>query len=395
MPVHRILVLLLLLVFPISDAFARIKLVTLPVRERVEIRLEHEQATLVEEERILPLVAGVNEVDFSWAGTGIDPSTLVFRVLPLDNPDAATGVEVLSVSYPPGEDALIWSVAATRSGPARIRISYLLGGLDRHFHYRAVADPEEQAMTLSRYVRIDNRANERFDEALIRTGYGEPFERPLERDTTTELLLGEHPGVTIDKTFTADPVAHGWLDRAQDKLNVPMHYVLRNSADHGLGSDPLPYGKARIFQQDRAGGQAFLGEDWGRFTPIDEELRLFLGLARDIGVQRRIIDNRRERIAGNLFRYEVVIEYRLENFRDRPSRLTLVEQPARVRGELYGNRSQPPEWRIGERTTLPEPPDTERSDQNRLVFHLDLPARDGDNTVERVHTLQLDFHNEW
>lgn len=390
----RILVLILLTTVA-SDAFARIKLVTLPVRERVEIRLEHEQATLVEEERILPLVAGVNEVDFSWAGSGIDPSTLVFRVLPLDNPDAATGVEVLSVSYPPGEDALIWSVAADRSGPARIRISYLLGGLDRHFHYRAVADPDEQQLTLSRFVRIDNRANERFDEALIRTAFGEPIERPLERDTTTELLLGEHPGVTIDKTFTADPVTHGWLDRAQDKLNVPMHYVLRNTVEHGLGAVPLPYGKTRIFQRDRSGGQAFLGEDWSQFTPVDEELRLFLGLARDIGVQRRIVENRRERIIGNLFRYEVVIEYRLENFRDHPSRLTLIEHPARVRSELYGNRSQPPEWRLGPQTTLPEPFDITRSDQDRLVFHIDLPARDGDHTDEQVHTLQLDFHNEW
>lgn len=40
------------------DALARIKLTTLPVRERVEIQLDHPQIALVEEERIVPLVKG-------------------------------------------------------------------------------------------------------------------------------------------------------------------------------------------------------------------------------------------------------------------------------------------------------------------------------------------------
>ena len=64
-----------------STALARIKLITLPVRERVEIQLDNPNATLVEEERIVPLVRGVNQVDFSWANTQIDPGTIVFRVL--------------------------------------------------------------------------------------------------------------------------------------------------------------------------------------------------------------------------------------------------------------------------------------------------------------------------
>ena len=51
-------------------------------------------ATLVEEERIVPLVKGENQVDFSWANTQIDPGTIVFRVVapvgdkPLDGESA-------------------------------------------------------------------------------------------------------------------------------------------------------------------------------------------------------------------------------------------------------------------------------------------------------------------
>ncbi|HEV2969867.1 MAG TPA: hypothetical protein VGY55_07750, partial [Pirellulales bacterium] len=47
---------------PASWASARIILMTLPVRERVEIQLDNPNATLVEEERIVPLVKGENKV---------------------------------------------------------------------------------------------------------------------------------------------------------------------------------------------------------------------------------------------------------------------------------------------------------------------------------------------
>ncbi|NLF86388.1 MAG: hypothetical protein GX571_09830, partial [Lentisphaerae bacterium] len=115
---------------------ARIKLITLPLRERVEIQLDHPSVTLVEEERIVPLVRTAaadepNQVDFSWANTAIDPETIVFRVIGPAAGDGNVGmqVRVLSVSYPPNEQALVWQVAASQSGAARVRISYVLGNL--------------------------------------------------------------------------------------------------------------------------------------------------------------------------------------------------------------------------------------------------------------------------
>jgi len=126
-----VLVLALGLCITLSDiAQARIKLITLPVRERVEIQLDHPNATLVEEERIVPLVKGANQVDFSWANTQIDPNSIVFRVLSRVEPageksKAETKPEakpldakVLSVSYPPNEAALVWQVASSDSGSA-------------------------------------------------------------------------------------------------------------------------------------------------------------------------------------------------------------------------------------------------------------------------------------
>ena len=96
-----------------------IKLITLPVRERVEIQLDNPSATLIEEERTVPLVKGVNQVDFSWANTTIDPDTILFRfIAPGSDLGGAKPLEarVLSVSYPPNENALVWQVASSDSG---------------------------------------------------------------------------------------------------------------------------------------------------------------------------------------------------------------------------------------------------------------------------------------
>src|SRR5262249_44341124 len=131
-----------------TAANARVKLITLPVRERVEIQLDHPDATLVEEERIVPLVKGENQVDFSWANTQIDSNTIVFRVI---GPIGSQKVEahVVLVSSPPNEASLVWTIGASESGSARVRISYLLGNLTKSFAYRAVASHDEKHLVLS------------------------------------------------------------------------------------------------------------------------------------------------------------------------------------------------------------------------------------------------------
>ena len=116
---------------PVEPVVADVKLITLPPRERVEIQLDHGQVTLVEEERIVPLAKGVNDVVFAWTNTYIDQNSIQLRCL--TDPE---GIKVLSVEYPPGQNALIWKVAAPKAGSARIRISYIIGQLDKSFAYR-------------------------------------------------------------------------------------------------------------------------------------------------------------------------------------------------------------------------------------------------------------------
>jgi len=378
-----------------ETALARIKLITLPVRERVEIQLDHPSATLVEEERLVPLVKGLNQVDFSWANTAIDPETILLRVLAPAG-DQPLEARVLSVSYPPNEAALVWEVAASASGSARVRISYVLGNLSKSFNYRAVASHDEQTLTLAQYMRLQNFANEEYAASGLYAGFGKQFLRPVGLNETKEMLVERVAAVPIRKTYTCDPAEFDYLDRPKNKLRVPMHYVLKNDAANQLGRAPLPYGKVRIFQDDGHGSTAFLGEDWGQFTPIDDELRLFLGVAQDIVVVRTIERNHKQRVAGNLEDIDVVIKYELENFKDQPAVLDVRENLRYIRNEVYRDTGRDVQWVLGPETTFAGGVDREKTTCEQVVFHAELPPRAAEGQAAKVvHKLHVTLKNEW
>ena len=169
----------------------------------------------------------------------------------------------------------------------------------------------------------------------------------------------------IQKTYTCNPQEFDYLDRAQNKLRVPMHYVLKNDKAHHLGKAPLPYGKVRIFidgaGENAQAATAFLGEDWGKFTPMDDEMRLYLGVAQDIVVKRTIDKNETKRVAGNLFNHEVVVKYEIENFKDQPVTLDVVENLRHIRNEVRGDTGRDVDWELGDDTTFEGGPDSERA----------------------------------
>jgi hypothetical protein len=390
-----------------GTAWARIKLITLPVRERVEIQLDNPNATLVEEERIVPLVKGENQVDFSWANTQIDPDSIVFRVVaPVANSTDADSkppeVKVVSVSYPPNEAALVWAVGASDSGSARVRISYLLGNLSKSFNYRAVANHDETALTLSEYLRLQNSANEDFGSTGLWAGFGPRFLKPIGINETKEMLVEKFEQVPIKKTYTCNPAEYDYLDRGQDKLRVPMHYVLKNDKANHLGAAPLEFGKARIFiegtGEKKDTSTAFLGEDWGKFTPIDDEMKLYLGVAQDVVVKRTIDHNESQQISGNLTNRDVVVKYEIENFKDQPVTLDVVENLRYLRKEAYGNDNNRGEvdWELGKDTTFDGGPDKEKTDAEHVTFHVKLSARDKDGKAKKVEEkFNLTLKNEW
>ncbi|MHC4548571.1 MAG: hypothetical protein ACYTEZ_07320 [Planctomycetota bacterium] len=396
-----------------STASARIKMTTLPQRERVEIQLDHGRYTLVEEERIVPLLQstrgrGNNFIDFAWSNTQIDKDSIQFRPLavreggrfrPIRKVDGKSEVAVINVAYPPNENALVWEVYAREACALKVRVSYLIANLTRSFAYRALADKEETVLTLKKYLQLRNYSGEEFGTAGVWAGFGPKFLKPVAQQTDLKILLARFQKVPIRKTYTFDWYAHGPLNPDKPFAStVLMHYVLRNQGNHGLGRYPLQPGKVRIFIRDGHGGEAFLGEDWAALTPIDGKMRLYLGQARDVVCTRTIRDNKRHRIRGNLFDQEIWIKYEIENFKDKPVTLDLVEQLNRLAREYAADPHGDAEWELG--------PDT--SEGIRLtyehghatpVLHIGgLPARPKDKQAKvekQTFVFHLTLKNLW
>jgi hypothetical protein len=382
-------------------ASARIKLATLPVRERVEIQLENENATLVEEERVVTLLKGTNFIDFSWSNTSIDKNTIIFRPL-----QVADKVAVINVAYPPNENALVWEVFAKEAGAVKVRISYLVGNLRRTFSYRATAEADESKLTLRNYMRIWNFSGEDFGLSGVWAGFGEAFQgKEIGLQESKEVLIGKFMDVPVQKKFvfnwrTGQPVPEEPFQRY-----VTMHYVLKNSAGANagpgaLGQYALPYGKVRIFLKggkDGAAGEAFLGEDWGKFTGIDDEMKLYLGLARDVKVERTVKKSERQKIHGNLFNQDVIVQYKMQNFRKDGALLDIEEDMNQLRDEFCGGgKDHEASWELQNETT--DKAKVERKSAQKIEIHVALPGRPKeadkkpDETLFLLHVL---FKNEW
>src|ERR1041385_8460395 len=222
-------------------ARARVKLVALPERARVVVSLSNPDATLVEEERLITLQKGVNKVDFSWRGVNIDATSIQVRML-----SHADTVIVLNTSYPPNENALIWEINSPAAQEERVRISYLLAGLGRDVVYKAVADPNEKALTLRNYLRLRNDSGEDLTEAEIGIGYGAKFKKTIAHEEVLEMLSERVEDLPIKKILTWDAASLPWDPEYEKKtVGIPLSYVLTNSKPSKLGMHTLLAGKAR------------------------------------------------------------------------------------------------------------------------------------------------------
>ena len=154
------------------------------------------------------------------------------------------------------------------------------------------------------------------------------------------------------KTFTFDWYTLGPLNPAKPLASkVLMHYRLVNDKPNGLGEFPMQPGKVRIFIDDGRGGEAFLGEDWAALTPLDGKMKRYLGEARNVVCTRIVEKNDRHAIRGNLFDQEILIQYEIENFKDKACTLDIVEQLNRVAQQYGHDPHGDAEWERGGRTS--------------------------------------------
>ncbi len=342
-----------------TAAQARIKLVALPERGKTLIRLDNPQATLIEEERVLTLQKGLNKVDFSWKGVSIDVDSI--RLTVLTHPDKVT---LLNVSYPPNEAALVWEIHSGEAFEVSVRISYLLSFIDRLITYKGLVDKEETRMNLKSFLVLRNFSGEDFGSALVLLGDGEVFEKSISHEETKQLLFLERTGVPIEKRWTFDAAKLPWdPEKLDTNVGIPVTYLIKNIKETGLGSSALSEGKVRVFQEDGHKSTILLGEDHTELVPVGEKMEVYIGDSRDIVVTQRKMRDEKINVRYNnknrviLYDTDEVIEATIENFKEKPALLTLIQHI-------------PGQWDM-EACNL----DYKRTDANTLEFEISLPKQ--------------------
>jgi len=165
----RSLIALLLLFGMAASAVAAVDLVTLPTREGVQLTIYNsEDITMVREHRLLTVKPGINRIQFTWANTLIDPTSIDFRIL-----DHADKVDLIDTTFPSGRnDALQWNIKSKMAGKLPVEIRYFTSGITWKADYVGIANEDETALNVTGYVRVLNNSGEFYDNAATRLVVG-------------------------------------------------------------------------------------------------------------------------------------------------------------------------------------------------------------------------------
>jgi hypothetical protein len=348
-----------------GNAFARTKLFALPERGVASIVMDQPGVALVEEERVLSLQQGLNQVDFSWSGVRLDPDSI--RIAIINPPGSAT---LLKVNYPPDESALIWDIAAKKADRVTVVISYLLNALDRLATYQGSINQGETLLELSSFVVVRNFSGESFSSAKVLMPPAQELSLDLAHGQTIRHLAYTIASIPVEKVWIFDAARHLWeRGQAQDADGLPVSYRIVNNRASNLGLQPLMPGKIRIFGQDGKGESLFIGESSLGFTPLEEAALVSIGQSRDVVVTQHKMQetrvNEKKNTRGRVVLYDTdeIIEAKIENFKDQPAVIMLVQHI-------------PGQWQLV-RSSL----DFSRKDANTLEYEVRLAAGQTKNLV--------------
>jgi hypothetical protein len=318
-----------------------VDLSTVPSRSSVQLTIYNsEDITLVRETRAVTFKKGLNPLQFSWANTLIDPSSVELKFL-----TSADKLEVVDTTFPHAKPQMLyWNVQSEIDGEAKVQITYFTSGITWSADYLCIADKAEKQMSLDGFVRVFNNSGEEYEDAQVRLVVGtinlvEKIARlaqiaegdvkalddgrlnELRKKSTLEFMekaeakekkdadkagedlaekqivkegLSEYFIYTIEGTET---IKNGWSKRMRsfDGKQVPFEieyryrpqeygdqlvrmYLLKNDVASKLGTTPLPDGIVRVFRDNGREGLSYLTQQSVKYIPIGDKIELNLGV---------------------------------------------------------------------------------------------------------------------
>ena len=335
-------------------AQARVDLVVLPTRDTVQLTIYNSaDMTLVREGRALTLKNGLNKLQFSWANTLIDPTSLEMH------PQAEVEkIDILDLTFLPRVKNLgLWSIKSEVSGKVPVEITYLTSGLSWRAFYMGTLTTDEQSMGLEGYVRVTNNSGEDYENAQTRLIVGKvhildqiaelagreyPYGRPgpmpgkpmpapasrrqdiLEAKGAMMMMEAEMPlapkeikkeGLSEYFLYTiegTETIPHGWSKRLPsfDVEKVPVVNLykyeaerygngvvrflnFKNDKKHNLGETPIPGGVIKVYRTvDKKNHLSYEGQSNFKYIPVDEDVELNLGQVSNVLVEPVLMDYR-------------------------------------------------------------------------------------------------------
>src|SRR4030095_14725909 len=152
-----------------SAAAENVDLSTVPTRQTVQLTIYNsEDLTLVRETRVVTFKKGVNPLQFSWANTLIDPSSVELKFV-----THADQLDVLDTTFPHAKPQMLyWNVQSELDGEATIQITYFTSGITWSADYLCVAAGDEKQMSFEGFVRVFNNSGEEYENAQVRLVVG-------------------------------------------------------------------------------------------------------------------------------------------------------------------------------------------------------------------------------
>jgi hypothetical protein len=356
---------------------AKVDLVTLPSRDTVQLTIYNSaDMTLVRESRALTLKDGANKLQFSWANTLIDPTSL--EMLPKANADK---IDIADLTYPPRIRNLgLWNIDSGVSGKVPVEITYLTSGLSWRAFYMGTLTEDEKTMRLKGYVRVTNNSGEDYENAQTRLivgkvhildqiaelarrqyPYGRPGEVPVPPATPAPMEDSRSRGkVVMERVALAMPsrvkevkkeglseyflytiegtetIPNGWSKRllSFDVDQVPVVNLykyeeqrygpsvvrflsFKNDKEHKLGETPIPGGMLKVYRGvGNQGHLSYTGQSSFKYIPVDEDVELNLGPVANLVVEPKLMDFKTENYRfdrrGNVSGWDEIRTFKIE-----------------------------------------------------------------------------------
>ena len=352
---------ILILLCVTTAASAKVDLVTLPAKDMTQLTIYNSaDLTLVRDARSLTLKEGDNKLQFSWANTLIDPTSL--SMLPKAHADK---IDIADLTFPPRVQNLgLWNIDSEVGGKVPIEITYLTSGLTWRAFYMGTLTEDEKTMRLQGYVRVSNNSGEDYENAQTRLivgkvhlidqiaqlarrqyPYGKPGPAPMPRQGAAPARssgsrglmargmvmmdaempmkkeikkegLSEYFLYTIEGTET---IPNTWSKRLPsfdtDEIPVVNLYkfeedrygpVVRrylsftNDEEHELGETPIPGGGMKVYRTvDDDQHLSYEGTSSFKYIPVGEEVELNLGAVSNVIVEPKLMDEKTDNYRFN------------------------------------------------------------------------------------------------